>query len=62
MLASLRHPCICAFYGVCHIGGSPVVVMERLECSVDQRIKDHSFHLSEPLCLQVATSGALALA
>ena len=40
MLATLRHPCICNFYGTCFIQGHLMMVMELLTCSLLELIED----------------------
>ena len=61
MLASLRHPCICQFFGTSRIGGGGVggagsllVVIELLEGSLHDLISNSSTRIPTALCLRLA--------
>ena len=36
MLAGLRHPCVCQFFGTCLLDGGLTVVMELLSCTLHE--------------------------
>ena len=61
LLASLRHPCICAFYGTSQVNGCLVSVLELLECSLSDLLSPHA---SRPpwLCYRIAHETAMGIA
>jgi len=46
VLAQLRHPCICSFFGICNLDGSFALVLELMAGSLHQLL----FHSSPTLC------------
>ena len=62
LLASLRHPCICQFFGASRINGTFMVVMELLECSLHELIAQSSTRIPAALCLQLAHETAQGIA
>ena len=62
LLASLRHPCICQFFGASRIGDNLVMVMELLECSLHELIAQSSTLIPVALCLRLAHETAQGIA
>lgn len=64
LLASLRHPCICQFFGISLVDGQLAVVMELLECSLHELIayERRSTLLPVRLSLRVAHETAQGIA
>ena len=62
ILASLRHPCVCQFFGTCHAGDGLAVVMELLDCSLHQLIAAPSEHVSASLAYRIAHETAQGIA
>ena len=61
LLASLRHPCVCQFFGTCVFDSGPAVVMELLNCSLHELISGPS-RIPAPLCLRLAHETAQGIA
>ena len=62
MLAKLRHPFICQFFGTCEIDGRLTVVMELLERSLHDVIHGSSSKPSVPLTYRLAHEIAQGIA
>jgi len=62
LLASLRHPCICQFFGATRIDGTLAMVMELLECSLHELIAQSSTRIPVALCLRLAHETAQGIA
>ena len=61
LLASMRHPCICQFYGASRIDGTFVMVMELLDCSLHEVIACPR-SIPSALCLRLAHETAQGIA
>ena len=62
LLASMRHPCICQFFGASRIDGTLMVVMELLDCSLHEVIAQSSTRIPAALCLRLAHETAQGIA
>ena len=62
ILASLRHPCVCQFFGTCLAGDGLAVVMELLDCSLHQLLAAPSEHVSATLAYRIAHETAQGIA
>ena len=62
LLASMRHPCICQFFGASRIDGTLMVVMELLDCSLHEVIAQSSTRIPAALCLRLAHETAQGVA
>ena len=62
LLASLRHPCVCQFFGTCVLGsGHLAMVMELLDCSLHELIAGPKGY-TVPLCFRLAHEIAQGIA
>ena len=61
LLASMRHPCICQFYGASRIDGTFMMVMELLDCSLHEVIACPR-SIPSALCLRLAHETAQGIA
>ena len=62
LLASMRHPCICQFFGASRIDGTLMVVLELLDCSLHEVIAQSSTRIPAALCLRLAHETAQGIA
>jgi len=68
LLSKLRHPCVCSFFGICHVsckyGDGQGVVMELLEISAYDFIHRRADHggVEPSLCLRIACETAKGIA
>ena len=62
LLASMRHPCICQFFGASRIDCTLMVVLELLDCSLHEVIAQSSTRIPAALCLRLAHETAQGIA
>ena len=67
MLAGLRHPCVCQFFGTCLLDGGLTVVMELLSCTLHElacwkHAQPPGLPLSVPLTIRLAHETAQGIA